>query len=328
MEQRQLGRHGPTVSALGFGAMVLSPGMYGQVDDAASVRTIRHALDLGIDFVDTSDSYGPDGHNERLVGRAIADVRDFVVLATKWGTVARPDARSSRIDASFSNEIWVNAHPRRARECVERSLSRLGAEQIDLWYLEFPDPGVPVEESIGAMAELVQEGLVRHLGLCNASAEEIRRAHSVHPLAAVQNEFSIWTRDAERDVLPALQELGVGFVPWGPLGTGFLAGSADRIGIDDFRHNAPRFRRENLERNVDRFTPLRELAAELAVSPAELALAWIFHQGESIVPIPGSRRPDHVESNIAATKLWLSEYVLRRIDEIAPAGAAVGAALR
>jgi aryl-alcohol dehydrogenase-like predicted oxidoreductase len=313
------------VSAIGYGAMVLVHGMYGENDDARSLATLRHAIDAGATFLDTSDAYG-GGHNERLVGQAVAGRRGDVQIATKWGIV--PEG-GRRVQATYDNEIRVDARPERARPAAEASLRRLGVDAIDLWYIHFPDPGVPIEETVGAMAELVAEGKVRHLGLSNVTAEQVLAAHQVHPVTAVQAEYNLWTRDPERELLPVLRELGVGFVPWSPLGAGFFAGSADAIGApgEDFRTNAPRFRPEHLARNRDRYAPLRALAAELDITPAQLALAWLLAQGEDIVPIPGTRTPAHLDENLAAADVRLDAQTLKRIDELAPAGAASGASL-
>ena len=318
MQTRNLGPL--TTSAIGFGAMALIDGMYGHSDDERSLATLRHAIDAGATLIDTADAYAA-GANEQLVGRAI-EGRD-VQIATKWGIVfegGRP------IQHAHAQEILVDARPERAREAAEASLQRLGVDAIDLWYLHFPDPGIPVEETVGAMAELVRDGKVRHLGLSNVTAEQVIAAHQVHPLAAVQAEYSLWTRDPERELLPVLKELGIGFVPWSPLGAGFLAGSADQIG-DDFRTNHPRFTRENLAINRDRFAPLRGLAAELDLTPAQLALAWLLHQAPDLVPIPGTRTPSHLDENLAAADVSLDAATLVKIEELAPAGAAVGAAL-
>jgi aryl-alcohol dehydrogenase-like predicted oxidoreductase len=329
MKTRTLGRDGLTTSAIGYGAMVLVHGMYGANDDERSLGTLRHAVDAGATFIDTSDAYGADGHNERLVGRAVAGRRDEVQLATKWGIVSGPGEHAHRVDATYDNEIWIDARPERARAAAEASLRRLGVEAIDLWYLHFPDPGVPIEETVGAMAGLVGDGLVRHLGLSNATAEQVIAAHQVHPIAAVQSEYSFWTRDPERELLPVLRELGIGFVAWSPLGSGFFAGTADRIGAagEDFRTNAPRFRPHNLAANRDRYAPLRDLAGELALTPAQLALAWLLAQGEDVVPIPGTRNCDHLDENLAAADVTLDAVTLARIDELAPAGAAAGPSL-
>jgi aryl-alcohol dehydrogenase-like predicted oxidoreductase len=321
MEQRKLGQE-LEVSALGYGAMVLI-GLYGGVDEERAVGALTHAIDRGVTMIDTADAYGPDGSNERVVGRAIAGRRDGVAVATKWG-IAAPGATAHRVDATFANEIWIDARPERAREAAEASLHRLGIDVIDLWYLHFPDPGVAIEESVGAMAELVREGKVRHLGVSNVSAEQLRHAHSVHPISAVQVEWSLWTRDPERELVPLARELGIGIVPWGPLGNGFLTGTVLELGEGDFRHNAPRFQRKNLRRNADRFAPLRTLAEELAITPAQLALAWLLHQGEDVVPIPGSRSAGHIDENLEAAEIRLSQETLERIDQLVPAGAAAG----
>jgi aryl-alcohol dehydrogenase-like predicted oxidoreductase len=322
MERRQLGPL--ETSALGYGAMVLI-GLYGEVDERQAIDVIDHALDLGVTMIDTADAYGFDGSNETLVGRAIRGRRQ-VQVATKWGIVP-PGAGANRVDATYDNEIWIDARPERARAAAEASIRRLGVDVLDLWYLHFPDPGRPIEDAVEAMAELVETGDVRHLGLSNVTAEQLRRAHAVHPIAAVQVEYSLWTREAEAELLPAARELGVGIVAWGPLGNGFLAEPIAALEDGDFRHNAPRFREENLERNRDRFAPLRSLAGELGITPAQLALAWLLHQGADIVPIPGTRNLDHLEANVAAAEVWIDPRTLEEIDRLAPAGLAEGAAL-
>jgi aryl-alcohol dehydrogenase-like predicted oxidoreductase len=311
------------VPAVGYGAMVLM-GLYGASDEATGLAALRHVLDRGAGFIDTSDGYAD---NEELVGRALAGRRADAVVATKWGIVG-PGQDGRRVRTSYANEILVDARPERARAAAESSLRRLGVDALDLWYLHFPDPGVPVEETVGAMGELVAEGKVRHLGLSNVTAEQVLAAHQAHPIAAVQAEWSLWTRGVERELVPVLRELGIGMVPWGPLGNGFLAGSADgTLEAGDFRHNAPRFRAENLAANRDRFAPLRTLAADKGITPAQLALAWLLAQGDDVVPIPGSRTPAHIDENLAAAAVELSPADLRRLDELAPAGAAAGASL-
>jgi aryl-alcohol dehydrogenase-like predicted oxidoreductase len=307
-------------SAIGYGAMVLVDGMYGATDDERSVATLEHAIDAGATLLDTADAYDVDGHNEQLVGRAIAGRRDEVQLATKWGIAAggRP------VEHHHAQTILVDARPERAREAAEASLRRLGTDVIDLWYLHFPDPAVPVEESVGAMAELVAEGKVRHLGLSNVTTEQLLAAHQVHPITAVQAEYSLWTRDPERELLPAVRELGIGLVAWSPLGAGFFAGS-DTLASVDFRTNHPRFSRDNLAANRDRYAPLRGLASELGITPAQLALAWLVHQ--DVVPIPSTRTPAHLDENVAAADVDLDPETLARIDEIARPGAAAGEAL-
>jgi aryl-alcohol dehydrogenase-like predicted oxidoreductase len=325
MQRRNLTDGGPSVSAIGYGAMVLI-GLYGEVDEQQGVRVIEHALDRGVNFIDTADAYGIDGSNERLVGRAVRGRGDDVLVATKFGVVPAGSRHANRVAATYRNEIWVDGRPERVREAAERSLARLGVDAIGLYQLHFPDPGRPIEDTVGAMAELVREGKVRHLGLSNVTGDQLRRAASVHPIAAVQAEYSLWTRDVERDLLPVAREFGAALVAWGPLGNGFLAGARE-LGEHDFRHNAPRFQPENLRRNLDRFAPLRDLADQIAVTPAQLALAWLLHQGEDIVPIPGTRSVGHLEANIEATDIRLSREVLDRIEQLAPADLAAGEAL-
>ncbi|GAA2826438.1 aldo/keto reductase [Nonomuraea rubra] len=303
------------VPAIGFGAMVLSPGVYGEVDDARAEAAIKAALDAGGTHVDTSDAYGPDGHNERLVGRAIKGRRDEVVVATKFG-LAIPEGEPSRsypVGYAFG-ELRVNAEPRLVRRYAERSLRNLDTDVIDLYYAHYPDPGVPIEETAGALAELVRDGLVRHIGLSNVTAAQLRAAHAVHPVTAVQNEWSMW-RPVDADLLAAARELGVGIVAWSPLGNGFLTGTVQALGEGDFRHNAPRFSAENLAGNNDRYAPIRALATRLGITPAQLALAWLLHQDEHVVAIPGSRTPAHIEENLAAADLTLHPDTLARLGE-------------
>ncbi|MFB4271156.1 aldo/keto reductase [Nonomuraea sp. GTA35] len=303
------------VPAIGFGAMVLSPGVYGEVDDARAEAALKAALDAGGTHVDTSDAYGPDGHNERLVGRAIKGRRDEVVVATKFG-LAIPEGEPSRsypVGYAFG-ELRVNAEPRLVRRYAERSLRNLDTDVIDLYYAHYPDPGVPIEETTGALAELVRDGLIRHIGLSNVTAAQLRAAHAVHPVTAVQNEWSMW-RPVDADLLAAARELGVGIVAWSPLGNGFLTGTVQALGEGDFRHHAPRFSAENLAGNNDRYAPIRTLAANLGITPAQLALAWLLHQDEHVVAIPGSRTPAHIEENLAAADLTLHPDTLTRLDE-------------
>jgi aryl-alcohol dehydrogenase-like predicted oxidoreductase len=324
MPTRRLGEL--ETSALGYGAMVLI-GLYGEVDEGQGRDVINRALDLGVRMIDTADMYGSHGSNERLVGRAIAGRRDEVVVATKWGITARGPQAHRFTRYRGANEIWVDARPERAHAAAEASRRRLGVDVIDLWYLHFPDPGRPIEETVAAMAAEVEAGRVRHIGLSNVTADELRRAHAVHPITAVQVEYSIWSRGVERELLPVARDLGVGIVAWGPLGNGFLAQPITELAEGDFRHNAPRFQGENLSRNVERFAPLGGLAAELGVTPAQLALAWLLHQGDDVVPIPGTRHVDHLETNLAAATMHLDAQTLARIEALAPAGLAQGAAL-
>jgi aryl-alcohol dehydrogenase-like predicted oxidoreductase len=310
MQTRALGRSGPIVSALGLGCMGMSE-FYGVSDDEQSVATIHRALELGVNFLDTSDAYGPHT-NERLVGRAIADRRDQAFLATKFGIVRDPADPHSR---------GVNGRPEYVKQSCEGSLTRLGLDHIDLYYQHRVDPNTPIEETVGAMAELVQEGKVRYLGLSEASPATLRRANAVHRITALQTEYSLWTRDPEDDILPTCRELGIGFVAYSPLGRGFLTGairSIDDFDDDDFRRNQPRFQGENFQRNLDLVDRINELAADKQVTPAQLALAWVLAQGEDIIPIPGTRRIERLEENVGALDVALTDDDRREIAEALP----------
>jgi aryl-alcohol dehydrogenase-like predicted oxidoreductase len=313
MQKRRLGTDGPLTSALGLGAMSFSS-VYGASDDVESVRTIHAALDLGITLIDTADAYGA-GHNERLVGRAIAGRRAEVVLATKFGLVFE------------GGVMGVNGSAEHVRRSVEGSLTRLGVDIIDLYILHRVDPETPIEETVGAMARLTAEGRVRHLGLSEPSAETLRRAHTVHPIAAVESELSLWTRDAEEEVLHTARELGIGFIAYSPLGRGWLTGalrSSTDIPEGDFRHNLPQFQGENFERNLALADEVRALAEEKGVQPAQLALAWLLALGSDVVPIFGTRRMANLAANVEAVELELTVADLARLDELAPRGAAAG----
>jgi len=320
--QRVLGKNGLKVSAIGYGAMVLE-GYYGAADETAAVDTIRHALDIGVNFIDTADAYG-NGHNETLLARALKGRRDDCVLATKFGIVFDPDQKGTVFSTGWGFSLSLNGTPAYTRRSLDSSLRRLGIDTIDLWYLHFPDPATPIEETVAAMAEGVRAGKVRHLGLSNVTPDQVRRAHAVHPIAAVQYEYSLWRREPEQELLPALRELGIGLVPWSPLGSGFLTGTVNQLAKDDFRNNNPKYAGNNLQANADRFAPLMALAKNLGITPAQLALAWLLHQGPDIVPIPGSRKPERVSENAAAANVRLSPEVLKQINAIAPAGAVRG----
>jgi aryl-alcohol dehydrogenase-like predicted oxidoreductase len=309
MNHRTLG-DGFEVSAIGLGCMGMSE-YYGESNDDESVATIQHALDIGVTFLDTADTYGL-GHNERLVGRAIAGRRDEVQLATKFGNRRDGDRR------------WVDNSPEWIRTACDASLQRLGIEQIDLYYMHRRDPSVPVEESVAAMAELVKEGKVRHLGLSEVSAETLRAAYAVHPITALQSEWSLFTRELEREIVPTARELGVGIVPYSPLGRGELTGALDITAEDDFRRSVPRFQRENREHNLRLVEQLTEIANGLDCTPAQLALAWLLHQGHDVVPIPGTRRIKRLDENAAADQIVLSGEHLRALDELFPPGVAAG----
>jgi aryl-alcohol dehydrogenase-like predicted oxidoreductase len=316
MDQRTLGTQGLTVSAEGLGCMGMSE-FYGTTDEAEAVATIHRALDLGVTFLDTSDIYGPHT-NEQLVGQAIADRRDEVVLATKFGIVRDPENPAAR---------GVNGRPEYVLRSCDASLRRLRVDHIDLYYQHRVDPGVPIEETVGAMAELVDAGKVRFLGLSEAGPDTIRRAHAVHPISAVQTEYSLWSRDVEDEVLPTMRELGIGLVAYSPLGRGFLTGqitSPDDFEPDDFRRNSPRFIGENFDRNLELVERIKQIAADKDCTPGQLALAWVLAQSEDIVPIPGTKRRRYLEENIQATEIELSDEDLARIAEAAPVGAAAG----
>ncbi|MEP6696072.1 MAG: aldo/keto reductase [Pseudonocardiales bacterium] len=316
MPHRLLGTAGLKVSAQGLGCMGMSQS-YGAADETESVATIRRALDLGVTFLDTSDVYG-DGHNEELVGRAIADRRDEVVLATKF---------SLRRDAAGAAPMQIDGRPENVRACCDASLRRLGVDHIDLYYQHRVDPVVPIEDTFGAMAELVHAGKVRHLGLSEASVRSVQRASAVHPVTALQSEWSLWSRDLEAEVLAAARGHGIGLVPFSPLGRGFLTGaitSPADFGPDDFRRNSPRFQGENFNRNLRLVEEVRALAAEKGATAGQLALAWVMAQGEDVVPIPGTKRRSYLEENVAASHIELTDDDLTRLAAIAPAGVAAG----
>jgi len=315
MRTRPLGRRGPEVSALGLGCMGMSQ-FYGSFDDAESIATLDRAVELGVRFWDTADIYGPET-NERLVGQALRGRRDRIFLATKFGFVAEPDGGRG-----------IDGSPAHVRAACDASLRRLGVDSIDLYYLHRVDPKVPIEETVRAMAGLVDAGKVRYLGLSEVSGATLRRAHAIHPITAVQSEYSLWTRDPEDGVLPVCHELGVGFVPFSPLGRGFLSGtvrSTAELPANDFRRGLPRFQAAHFDENLARVERFAAIAREKGCSSAQLALAWLLAQAETIVPIPGTKRRKYLEENAAAVEIPLSAADRARIEEVVPKGWASGA---
>jgi aryl-alcohol dehydrogenase-like predicted oxidoreductase len=315
MEYRRLGKSSLVVSAMGLGCMGMSQS-YGTPDDVESVATIHHAIDRGITMLDTADMYG-GGKNEELVGAAIAKRRNEVILATKFGNMRMPDGRF----------LGVNGKPEYVQSACEESLKRLKISTIDLFYLHRVDTNVPIEETIGAMARLIEQGKVRYIGLSEAGAKTIRRAHATYPITALQSEFSLWTRDLEAEILGVCKELGIGIVPYSPLGRGFLTGTVKKndFGDRDFRRMSPRFQGENFQKNLEIVRRVEEMAAEKKCTPAQLALAWVLAKGKDVVPIPGTKRRKYIDENLAALEISLTAADFARLDGIAPPGVAAGA---
>ena len=315
MKTRTLGPGGPEVSAIGLGCMGMSA-FYGGGDDAQSIAVIHRALDMGVTLFDTAEMYGPHT-NEVLLGEALADRRDRAFVATKFGIGYNADRTQLKVDGSPAN----------VRRAIEGSLTRLGMDHVDLYYLHRVDPDTPIEETVGAMGELVKEGKVRFLGLSEAAPETLRRAHATHPITALQTEYSLWSREPEDEILSVVRELGIGFVPYSPLGRGFLSGeikSVDDLAPDDFRRTNPRFMGENFQKNLDLVTAVSEIAADKGVTAAQLALAWVLAQGDDLVPIPGTRRISTLEQNVAAAEIALTPEDLSRIEAVFPKDAASG----
>jgi aryl-alcohol dehydrogenase-like predicted oxidoreductase len=316
MKTRQLGRSGLTVSALGLGCMGMSD-FYGELDDAESTRTLHRALDLGVTFFDTADMYGPY-KNEELLGRVFKGKRDGVVLATKFGIQRDPNDPTRR---------GINGRPEYVKAACEASLKRLGTDHIDLYYQHRVDPNTPIEETVGAMSRLVEEGKVRFLGLSEAAPATVRRAVAIHPIAALQTEYSLWSREPEDEILPTMRELGVGFVPYSPLGRGFLTGQIKKfedLADDDYRRHTPRFQGENFQKNLDLVARINDLAKQKECTAGQLALAWVLAQGNDVVPIPGTKRVKYLEENLGALEVQLTKDELGQLDEIAPKGATAG----
>ena len=324
IEKAKLGKDGPQIGRLGYGAMVLE-GYYGKSDDESAITTLLHAIDSGM-MIDSADAYG-NGHNESLIAKTLKCSTNEAFIATKFGIVFDENETGTEVPTDWGFSLNINGTPKYVHKALNASLKRLGVETIDLWYAHFLDPKTPVEETVGAMAEAVQEGKVLYLGLSNVTADEVRRAHAIYPISAVQYEYSLWRREAETDLLPTLRELGIALVGWSPLGSGFLTGPIDKLGENDFRQNDPRYAGDNLNSNRERFSPFMAIAKEFNISPAQLSLAWLLHHGQDIFPIPGTRKTQRIDENAKALSVKLDASTLQRINEIARPGLAEGATL-
>jgi aryl-alcohol dehydrogenase-like predicted oxidoreductase len=324
MVKANLGQEGPLVGRLGYGAMVLE-GLYGGCEEISAVDTLAYAMDRGM-MIDTADAYG-NGRNEGLVAQAQKRCGEKAFVATKFGIVFEEGEGSTKVPTGWGFSLPINGRPEYAKRALEASLRRLEVEAIDLWYAHYLDPQVPVEDTVGAMAQELKAGKVKYLGLSNVTAEQVRRAHAVHPLSAVQYEYSLWRREVEEELLPVLRELGIALVAWAPLGSGFLTGTVQKLEANDFRQNNPRYTGGNLQTNRDRFAPLFDIAGDLSITPAQLALAWLLNQGEDIFPIPGTRKVSRIEENARAVEVKLDPITLERIHRIARPGLAEGRTL-
>jgi aryl-alcohol dehydrogenase-like predicted oxidoreductase len=324
MTQRRLGKAGPEVAALGYGAMVLE-GYYGPVAPEAAIMTVHQAVELGM-MVDTADAYG-NGHNESLIAQAIQRTRHRPFIASKFGIVFDENGQGTEMPTGWGFNLKIDGSPAYVQKAIDASLKRLGVDCLDLWYLHFPDPAIPIEETVGAMALAVKAGKVRHLGLSNVNALQVWRAHREHRIAAVQYEYSLWRREAELCLLPTLRELGIALVAWSPLGSGFFCGEVAEPDENDFRSRNPKFSGEHLNGNRKNFAPILAMAKKLGVTPAQLSLAWLLHQGLDIIPIPGTRSPERVVENARAARVILDDSIVMRIGELARLGLAQGANL-
>ncbi len=323
MLQRKIGNN--SVGAIGYGAMVLE-GYYGASDDDKADIVLNQALDIGVTMIDTADAYG-NGHNETVIAKAISKRRPQAFLASKFGIVFDDNWQGTPLPTGWGFDLNINGSPEYVIYALEQSLKRLKTDYLDLWYLHYSEQNRPIEDTISAMAKQVAAGKVKYLGLSNVTAEEIRRAHKIHPIAAVQYEYSLWRREIEQEILPVCKELKIAVVPWSPLGSGFLTGNVKTLANDDFRNNNPKFSSDNLQANLQRFAPLQQIATDLGITAAQLALAWLLMQDENIIPIPGTRNPQRVIENSKAASVHLSPDILAQINKIAAPGIAKGATL-